>query len=228
MRRGELRVDELRQDVLAHPRLALDEHRGPSLRRDLADDRVDLVHHRVAARDRAGQRGKEIRHGVSRARARQDRLDTALDHLQEPFEIHRLGHEVVRLQAHGPHGGVHFAIRGQDHDAEVRLVLPQARQHIHAIRVRKDEVEQHQVRSFGRRDGDGLGAGGGLRNLVTPIGERRGEKEADRLLVVDDEDLRRHAHQPIGADMKRRGHRGIMVAATRRGKRVGVSERLLP
>ena len=118
--RGAVLVDRLRDELLARPALAGDEHARLG-RRDLLDDVEDRLHCRARADDVVEaepllQARAELRRFALEATA----LQRAVDDDEELVELDGLGEVVLGPLLHGLHGRVDVRERGHQDDDELR------------------------------------------------------------------------------------------------------------
>src|SRR5260370_506822 len=118
-------VDRPRDQLLAGPRLAAEEHRHVAPR-DASDGLVDVLHPRVAADERAElphlqEPALEPRHLLGEP----PRRERALGEEQDLVEVEGLGEAVVGPPLHPLDPGVHRALRGHRDPRRVRAHLAQ-------------------------------------------------------------------------------------------------------
>ena len=111
------------------------------------------------------------------------------DGVERLAEVKRLGEVVEGAVLDGADGGGQVAEGGDDDDGSVARQLAQPAERGQAVHARQTHVEE---------DGVGLALGGQLERLLGGGGRRRGmalggqgalQRPADRLLVIDDQDV---------------------------------------
>ena len=113
------------------------------------------------------------------------------DPVEHVVDVERLRHIAARTV--GPAGPRRVVIGrgGQHHDGQGRRerVLPEAFEQLEAAHAGHHDVEQHAVRDVLADAGDGLHGIGGLAHLIAVELEAVAQQPANRLLVVDDQDV---------------------------------------
>ncbi len=181
-----LTVDLLRDELLAAPRLAQDEH-APVRGRDLADLLAQAAHRRAVAQHLVAEAplpAREVLHALLERAPREGVLDAhddaiAVDRLREEVEraaLHRLDH-VGRL-----------GVPRDDDDGQVAPQLARPREQGEAVHAGQAHVEDAQVHRLRLEELQRLLGALCLRDRV-PLGlEHHPQRAPDVLLVVDDED----------------------------------------
>ena len=118
------------------------------------------------------------------------RFERLLDEQRDLVEVERLVGVVIRAVLHRLDGRLDARVRGQQDDQRVGVALLDLLEDRQAVAVRQLVVEQHEVDAFGvaleRRRG-----GVGLDDAIAFLREPLGQRPANQLLVVDDENRRR-------------------------------------
>ena len=132
-----------------------------------------------------------VRLGLSRAQlahlAAQPRgLERLLDHGRERLEVERLVHEVVRAELHRLDGGVDAGVGREQDDEDVGIELLELLEDGQAVEVGQPVVENREVDARGGLL-DGRLAVLGLEHVVAGRAQTLGDRPADQLFVVDDQ-----------------------------------------
>ena len=188
-------VNDLRREILAGSALAGQQHRRRRAGGDLLQQRAHADHDVALADDPLEAVGLRLA-GAQRAHlAPQLRRLQRLGHEQRDLvDVERLVRVVIGAVLHRLDGVVDARIGGQEDDQRVRVVLLDLLEHREAVGVRQAEIEQHEIHAFAMAL-ERLGGGFGLENAVALLAEPIGQRPANQLFVVDDEDGRR-AHAP--------------------------------
>ena len=158
---------------------------------DLLEQRPDADHHVAFADDAVEAVGLRLARAQRADLAAQLRRFERLGHQQRDLvHVERLVGVMVGAVLHRLDGVVDARIRGQQDDERVRVGLLDLLEDREAVGVRKAEVEQDEVHAFPMTF-DRLPGGLGLEDAVPFLGQPIGERPADQLLVVNDEDGRR-------------------------------------
>jgi hypothetical protein len=114
-------------------------------------------------------------------------------------EPERLRDVVVGAGAEAQHD-VHLLVaRRQHHDRQRRRAAPQPPADLDAVDVGEAQVEQHEVGPR-RVDGDQrVGTAGTAHDVVAALAQHQLQRSADRLVVLDDQQVRRR-HPPDATD----------------------------
>ena len=181
-------MHEVREVLLARAALALDEHAGGVAARDLLGDRVRLLHRRrrrvqeLMIAERLMAQATQLEHELLR-------LERTLGEREQLLLLERLLHEPVRPGAHRLDGRLEFAERGHEHHRDLGLQALDLAQQVEPAAVGQLEVEEREVRhvAFDRRTrlADGVHAADDMPVVL----ERTDHEVADRVLVLDDEDV---------------------------------------
>jgi len=186
VRRGARVVDAAGDQVLPRPGLSADEDgRGPGPR-DLLHALEQVAHLLRRPEDLlAVELAAQERHLVAQGHGRQG----VADHQAELRDLERLGDVVVAAELHRLDGRLHPAVGGHHDDQRLRIAAADLAQQVDAAlpRLLQVLIEEHQVDRPPLHD---LEAGrarprrvdGGLLVL-----ERLSQRDADRLLVVHDQ-----------------------------------------
>jgi hypothetical protein len=202
------RVERARDQLLAGPALARDEHRRRGVG-DLGDGLVDLHHLPMAADQTLEPRaGRRVR-GLARQRRAQVEdftlegalLERALREQQDLVHVERLGEVVPGAPLEGLDRGAHLAHRGDDDDDRRRVGGLHAREHVDARLARHALVEHHEVHVVGAEDLERRRPVLGLEDVAGLL-EDRPHRRAHAVLVVHDE------HGPAAHPLGRVGDHG--------------------
>ncbi len=144
-------VNRLRDELLARPRFAVDEHRCDG-RRGLLDDAIDRpkrrgVAHHLPESPLFLQLVPQARDLAQRALP----LGDVAQERTEPLGIDRFGEVVVRAFLHRRNSRVHAPLRGDQHECQVGQLILDAPEQLEAIHPRHDHVGEHGRRPI-RRD----------------------------------------------------------------------------
>ena len=185
-------VDGPRDQLLAHPALARDEHGGvggggaPHRVPHLLQGRA-LPLHPVALVEAELEAPVLLRELALAERVAR--------HEQQALAVGRLLDEVVGAELGGLHGRGHRAVPGEDHHRGRGLLGLEGLQDLHAVHLRHLDVEEDEVRRLPLDHLEGGLAVGGQQALVPFVLEDHAQRGADGLLVVDHEDLGLRAHR---------------------------------
>ncbi len=183
-------VDRRGQQVLAHARLAAQQHVGVGLGADF-DHPLDAVHGGRAADDRRPRRRprRTARGGRGSAAGLPLPLDPGQQR-KDVFVAERLGEEVERpeLDRLDRHGNA--AVGGHHDDFHVgQRALLDPLQQFDAVELGHLQIGHHHVEPPGGELLEGLLAVGGRDHLVPLRGQIVGQGDAFDLFVVDDQDV---------------------------------------
>jgi len=104
------------------------------------------------------------------------------------LEIGRLEHEVVGAEPRRAHRVLDRAVPGQHHHRQRRVHLAQPAQHLHSVLVGQLQVEHHHVHLVVAQPLERLALAGGLEGKEAGVARPLAEREAQRALIVDDQD----------------------------------------
>jgi hypothetical protein len=142
-------VQRARHQLLAHPGLALNEHREVG-RRHLPDPAHHALHAHAAA-----QQGAQRAAPAHLAAQALDLLQQ-LGPLQRPLHddrqlvgVYRLGEKLVRAQLDGLHGHAHVGEAGEHHHRQLRVDDLDPLQHLQPADARQPQVQHHDVGRVG-------------------------------------------------------------------------------
>jgi hypothetical protein len=111
----------------------------------------------------------------------------------ERGEVHRLLEEVHRALAHRAHRRGDVRVAGEENHPNLGVVGPDRFEEAEPVGVGQPEVDERDVGGVrGRRLTTGGGRGGRAHLVAEPL-EEVGQRLAERVVVVDDEDREAHA-----------------------------------
>ena len=145
----------------------------------LADDAIEAVRLRLARAQRA--------HLAAQPR----RLERLLDEQRDLVEVERLVRVVIRAVLHRLDGGVDARVRGQQDDQRVGVALLDLLEHRQAVAIRQLVIEQDEIDALARARSSASAAVAASTHAVAFLRQAVGQRPANQLLVVDDEDGRR-------------------------------------
>jgi hypothetical protein len=186
-------VDGLRDELLAGPALAPDEHRQVRLRHllDLLEDaahrsaRADHRAQAVVAPDSLEQQPVLVLEAPSLEGARHDEADLVvvegLRHVVLGAGLHRLDRDLLGPVCRDHHHGS-LGARGLDRPQDVHA----------GGRAAEGEVGDHEVEGAFAEPGDGLGSVARVLHLVTEPSQQARQSEPDGSLVLDHQHARGH------------------------------------
>ena len=179
----------VRDQLLAGAALALDQHRRVR-RRHLADQREDLPQLPAPADELdRGLLADEFLLEQPVLDAELAVLVGAVDEDHQLVELVGLGQVVEGPVLHRLDGRLHGGLAGEHDDRRRRGVLPQLLHRREAVHARHDDVEQDHVEGPLAQQPERLPAVGGHLDGEALAAELALEQPAERLLVVDDQDL---------------------------------------
>ena len=174
-------VDGAREDLLAGPALAGDQHPRVGAR-----DHVglgELVLHQLVAGDDVGA---PVLGDVREA----GHLERLLHVVEQILLVHRLGQETEGAALGGMHGVGNRAMRGEDDDLESRPAALQLLEQADAVHLVHAQVRDHEVGPESRAGGErGRGAFDGL-DLVVLGPQPDGQEPQQARVVVDHQNPR--------------------------------------
>ena len=194
-------MDRAGDQLLAGAALAGDQHRRGGAG-DLRDERLELLHRRVAADDLVAiVRPLELGAKERDLALERPPLERAASERQQLFLLERLREVVERAELHGGHRGPHGLDGGDQDDLDPFVDRLDALEHFDPVHAGQSDVEQHEV---------DLGSAGhierprAVRDVehVVVIFENQPERLSDAGVVVNDQDDRaRHPRTlaPIAA-----------------------------
>ena len=179
-------VDGAREDLLARPALAEQEHHGLALGRAagaldrsldggaLADDRLDLRVEFLL--------GEPLRPLQFLA------LERFLDHQLEVTGRQGLGEKVPGAFLHRLDRLLHRRVGSHDDDRGLWRYLPGMSEHLEATHPREPQIQEHDGRSLGGELLDRPGAAGDGRHRISKQIQTIAQQEEDVQIVVDHQD----------------------------------------
>ncbi len=175
-------VDQVRDQLLAGARLAVDVHRRLAAR-DALDHLAQLLHGARAAEE------LDLRQ-LQRAFSGPAELERRGDQLAQRRHVERLGDEIEGAELERAHRGLDVAVRGDHRDRRLRLVRLDPLDDVQAVAVRQPHVGEAQVEGAGAQLARGRADGVGRGHVEIHALQRDAEELADVRLVVDDERAR--------------------------------------
>ncbi len=183
-------VDDLGREVLAGAALAHEQHRGRRAHRYFLEQRAH-------ARDRGAHADdpvEAVRLRLARAQgphlaAQARRLERFLDQHRDFVDVERLVGVVIRAVLHRLDRVVHARVRRQHDDQRVGVVLLDLLQDRQPVGIRQPVVQQDEIDALVAA-GERLGGGLRFDNPIALVREAAGQRPANQLLVVHDEDGR--------------------------------------
>jgi hypothetical protein len=143
-------MDRARDELLARPRLAQNEHGGVA-RADPRDHRAQVLDGGAHADEARSLRRPADDAAQSRDLAAEPvAVDGVGDALEQVVIVERLGHEAERAAAHRVDRGVDGAVRGEDDDGDVGGTVRDPVQDVEAGLLAEAEIEQHRVEPLAR------------------------------------------------------------------------------
>ena len=187
-------VNRARHQLLARARFARDENRARRPRDDF-QHLEQVAHHRAGA-DQAFEAVArfELRPQVRVLRAQPPLFEGGADYVLQLVELERLGDEIGGAALDRFHRVLHRPEAGHHDDHDLRIPIHRRFEHADAAHAGQAEVGQDEVEGeFGER-GHGLFARLRLRDVEAMIGELLGDREAQRRLVFNQQDVGLRVH----------------------------------
>ncbi len=186
---GRVEVDRPRDHLFARPRFAADQNVG-AVGGQLADQLVDVDHPRIVTYQLVQLVGARLFFGgAPRPLPRASVLEHLGQHAPQVVQVERLDQEVVRAFAHRRHHRRHVVVGRHQDDVDRRRALAEQLQQREAVESGHPHIGNHDVGQaliyYGER---ALGILGGA-HFGDVVGQRLGERLADRGVVVDDQDV---------------------------------------
>ncbi len=180
------------EQFLARTRLADQQHAAPDLG-ELGGRLEQLLHaDRLADQIVKGRAlGKLLGHHALGAH-RVALLQGPFDFEQHVVELHRLEQVVVGPRAHGRHRVLHRAVGRQDNHRRLGQGLADVPQQLQPVHLRHTHVGEHQVHVLLEHDAVSRLAVAGLKHAVALVGEQFGQRLAQHLLVLGDQNRLAH------------------------------------
>ena len=184
-------VDDFRRQIFARAALACEQHGGRGARRHFLEQRFSS-RERLALSDNAIETEwlRLTRPQRPNLAAQPRRLQRLLHEECDLVQVKRLVRKMVCAVLHRLDGGVDTGVRRQQHDEGFGVALLDAFEHRQPVIVRQSVIEQDQVDAlvvFGESSRSRFGL-----NYTVPIrSEPFGERPANQLFVIDDEDAGR-------------------------------------
>ena len=187
-----LAVQRARGKLLARPGRTDDQDAAVG-RRDLVDGLPQRIDRRRATDDARRQRAECLELLDLAAQAR--RLQRAVGDQNEPVRLERLLDEVVGALLDGGHCGFDVAVPRDHHHRQIGMLFLDHAEKLQAVKLAalQPDVEEDQIGTPARdrvQRGVAVARGAGVVALVL---QQAGHQLADVRLVVNDENVRRHA-----------------------------------
>ena len=190
-------MDGASEAVLAAAALSQDQNGAEGARRDLLRHGERLLHGGALGHD-----GREVvlvhalLVGAVEAALELGGLEDPLERDLEAGELEGLGDVVGGALAQGLHGAGEVGEGGHDDDGQLRVPAAGDLEHVEAAVAAQPQVGEDDVRVLGLEGGRGLREVGGDDGLIARVGQVLGQGPPDQLLVIHDQDLRRHVKPP--------------------------------
>ena len=189
-------VDGAGEELLAHPRLTVDEHRGVEI-----DDGAEHVEHGVHARAPRHDvpEGESLLvppDGSSVGRLEGLELDGAANDKEELGRLEGLDEIVLGAEPHGLHRGLDGAIGGHNDDGEVGMLGPDLSHQTHAVQPGQAPVREHEVHVLGFEGVQSFLGALHRQDLVPRKLERAMERAQEDFVVVDEQETLLHGVPP--------------------------------
>ena len=175
-------VDQVRDQLLARARLAVDVHRRLAAR-DALDHLAQLLHGARAAEELDLRQLQGAFSGAAELERRRDQL-------AQRRHVERLRDEIEGAELERAHRSLDVAVRGDDRDRRLRLVRLDPLDDVQAVAVRQPHVGEAQVEGAAPQLASGFVDGVRGDHLEVHPLERDAEQLADVWLVVHDERAR--------------------------------------
>ena len=187
------------EQLLADARLAMDQHRRVDLG-DLVQEREDLQHLRALRNQvRQGEPLLVASERLATLVAQVAELERPPQDQQDLVRLERLDQVVLRTEPGGLYRGADGAVRGHDHDADLRMLGLQPADDLDAVHARQPLVGQGEVDVLPLEPVQGLLPAARREHVEALELEGAPERAQEDLVILDDQHSPLHPPPPRAA-----------------------------